>query len=194
MMEHLSSRSGAGQFGISAERPVSIHDINRFYEREFRRWLRRRGNPMQLLQGFEKDLCQRASRAHACCIWQSQRTSRRRAMRVTRYARDLRPECGMAPDRMSTIDRVASRPRQRGLNPHQQPSPLALLTLSSDGQRRRLANKTHAFRRHTRRWFTCGPNSADYIHPKWLSTVFEVVTKGDDYIVRSSFLDEVHRR
>lgn len=53
-------------------------------------------------------------------------------MRVMRYARDLRPECGMAPDRTLAIDRVASHPRQTGLiNPRQQPS-LALLTSSSE--------------------------------------------------------------
>lgn len=34
---------------------------------------------------------------------------------------------------------------------------------------------------------------SDYIHPKCRSTVFEVVTKGDDYIIQDSFLDEVHR-
>lgn len=56
-------------------------------------------------------------------------------MRVTRYARDLRPECAMTPNRTLAIDRVASRLRQTGLiNPHQQPS-LTLLTLPSDRQR-----------------------------------------------------------
>lgn len=117
---------------------------------------RRRGNPMQLLQGFEKDLCHRAltcvaiARTHARTLRMtaSQLTSRRRAMRVTRYARDLRPECGMAPDRTLAIDRVASHPRQTGLiNPRQQPS-LALLTSSSErtkapGQQNARVSSTH---------------------------------------------------
>lgn len=98
---------------------------------------------------------------HARCQWQSQRTSRRRAMRVTRYARDLRPECGMAPDRTFAIDRVASRPRQTGLiNPRQQPS-LVPLTSSSDGQRRRRAAPANKTRR---------VSSVVYLRPKfrWL--------------------------
>lgn len=176
-----------------AERPVSIHDINRFREREFRRWLRTwpRQSDATITRFREGPLpshVKRASRAR--CVWQSQRTSRRRAMRVTRYARATFDR-NVSWHRTGRWLSIASRLRQTDfINPHQQP-PLALLTSPVDKDLGRPTKRTGFV--DILDSGLLGPSSADYIHPKWSSTVFEVVTKDDDYI-RNSFLGKVHRR